>query len=103
MDLEGAQHVEHAVPLEAAFAAEIGRALAQDAFDAPRLADQLGVARQEHRRGAADMRRRHAGADRDRPSPVPATAHWMRSPGATRSGFSRPSPVGPRLEKKLTP
>ena len=25
------------------------------------------------------------------------------SPGATRSGFSRPSPVGPRLEKYETP
>jgi len=25
------------------------------------------------------------------------------SPGATRSGFDRPSPVGPRLEKYETP
>jgi hypothetical protein len=34
---------------------------------------------------------------------LPATAEVMRSPGATRSGLSRPSPVGPLEEKYDTP
>ena len=37
------------------------------------------------------------------PQPLFGREEVMRSPGATRSGFMRPSPVGPRLEKKLTP
>src|SRR3954452_4510229 len=58
--LERAQHVEHAISLEAALAAEIGRALTEDAFDPPGLPDQLGVAREEHRRTPPPGRARHA-------------------------------------------
>src|SRR5436305_5380599 len=60
--LKRAQHVEHAMPLEAALAAEIGGALAEEALEPERLADQLGIAGHQHRRGAADVRRGHAGA-----------------------------------------
>ena len=33
----------------------------------------------------------------------PAAQETMRSPGASRSGFNLPSPVGPRDEKYDTP
>ncbi len=36
-------------------------------------------------------------------SSSPAAAEMTRSPGATRSGFIRPSPVGPLDEKNETP
>ena len=36
-------------------------------------------------------------------SPPPGTGAVIFSPGATRSGLARPSPVGPRLEKYDTP
>jgi hypothetical protein len=36
-------------------------------------------------------------------SALPAAQEVMRSPGATRSGLSRPSPVGPLEEKYDTP
>jgi len=36
-------------------------------------------------------------------SALPAAAEVIRSPGATRSGLSRPSPVGPLEEKNDTP
>jgi hypothetical protein len=35
--------------------------------------------------------------------PPPGTGAVIFSPGATRSGLQRPSPVGPRLEKYETP
>src|SRR4051812_20269232 len=60
--LERAEHVEHAVSLERLLTTEVGRALGHDRLDATWLADQLRIARHQHRRRATDVRRRHAGA-----------------------------------------
>src|SRR6185369_13012840 len=60
--LEGPQHVEHAVALEAALATQIGRALAEDVFDPAWLTNQLVVASHQHRRRSANVRRGHAWA-----------------------------------------
>src|SRR5262245_2108036 len=59
--LKRPQHVEHAVALEAALAAEVRGTAAQDLFDAARLPDQLGVARHQHRCRTAHVRSGHAG------------------------------------------
>lgn len=48
--------------LKTALAAEIGGAVTQDLFDSLWFADQLVVTRHQHRRRAAYVWRRHAGA-----------------------------------------
>ena len=60
-------------------------------------ADQLVVAGHQQRRRAADVRRGHARAVLH--AGAVGTGAVIFSPGATRSGLFRPSPVGPRLEK----
>ena len=79
------------------------------------LADELAPHREEGGDDAGDVGRRHAGAAvldvlRSRPaspraffSGSPAAHERIFSPGATRSGLSRPSPVGPFDEKYDTP
>ena len=48
--------------LEAPLTTQIGCALTQDPLDPARVTDHFRITRHQHRRGAADMRCRHAGA-----------------------------------------
>ncbi len=61
-------------------------------------AEQLAMPRDEQRGGTTHVWRGHAGAVHAL-EPLTGTADSIFSPGATKSGFDRPSPVGPRLEK----
>ena len=88
--------------LKGSFASEVGSGFAECLLDATRLADKLRVARHEHGRSSADVRRRHAGAIEFSPSLVDkCRADTLAGSDQIRleSAVSR----GPRLEKKLTP
>ena len=101
--LHGAQDIQHAGTLEVLLAPQIGCPIAKDLLDPCRLPDELRVARHQHGGGAAHVRRRHTGSVSNRVGITGRRRGSIFSPGATRSGLLRPSPVGPRLEKKLTP
>src|SRR5688572_20362474 len=59
--LKRAQGVHHSRALKVTLAPEVSRRFAKDLFDTRRPADKLTVSREQQRRGAADVRRRHAG------------------------------------------
>ena len=96
-------------PWKSADPAEVGRGRGEDVLDPLGPADELAPDRQERGDDAGHVRRGHAGAAVldvvDAPAAAaplapsaafaPAAADRMRSPGATRSGLARPSPVGP--------
>src|SRR6266568_3368704 len=91
--LKGPQDVKHACALEIRFPAKVGRGAAQVCLIFVGPAHHLVVARM----AAAPLT---WSAPRLVPSPVPipplGSGPSIFSPGATRSGLRRPSPVGPR-------
>src|SRR5688572_8753627 len=60
--LERAQNVDHAVALEVALAAEVGRGTAENFLDTSWIAEELPVPREQEGDGTADVRCCHAGA-----------------------------------------
>ena len=94
-------------------AVKVGAVREQNPLHVVRPADELPPLREERRDEPGHVRRRHARAAHLRvelleQSPRRARCasfrtEKMRSPGATQSGFIRPSAVGPRDEKNDVP
>ena len=111
--LNGAHQIDEAGALEIAVAPQIGGGRHEDLFDAFRLADEFAAHREKGRDHTTNVRRGHAGSAGFHvvawlpfaPSffKLPVAHEMIFSPGATRSGFRRPSPVGPLEEKYETP
>lgn len=117
-----AHQVDEPVSLEVSLASQWSGAIEEDPFDLKRLTDELPADREECRDCSGDVRGGHARAavvdvarlavvgpfvtrDALRRLRQLAARGARRDPfsGATKSGLSRPSPVGPFDEKNETP